>query len=100
MIFRYWDNSSFEGQWENAPGWGVQTIAFDHPIKGASLRHQGDFYREGEHGDVVRMDERSLLIWLVEDLKTVKVGAMLDSSQWEAVYNAGKVDRDSLRKPK
>ena len=46
MIIRYADNSTFEGTWEDAPGYGVQTIVYYDPgMDDVVLRHQGDFTR-------------------------------------------------------
>lgn len=104
MIFRYDDLSRFEGDWHDAPGYGVQTIAYTDPETGrATLRHgggpgrgRGDFYRLDDDGTVVAMDYNSLIRYVVDDLRLVKVGSMISSHQWEKVYQLAKQDRDSL----
>ncbi len=122
MIFRYDDDSVFDGEWEDAPGYGVQFISFYEPVKDHPvLRHQGDFYRLDDDGSVVAMDMQSLLryvaddlvlverksltsdtklqamIDLVVDLGLVKVGSMVSQHQWTKIYSHAKQDRDSLR---
>ena len=87
--FYYADNSEYEGNWKDAPGRGVQVIAWD-----GNIRHQGDFYRE-ENSEPVAMDYDSMLHYVVEELCVVKVGYMLGSKKWNDVFQRAKADRDS-----
>lgn len=98
MIFRYDDNSVFHGEWKDAPAYGVQFISFYDPVKQHPvLRHQGDFYREDKDGSIVAMDLQSLLRYVVDDLKVVKVGSMVSQHTWTEIYDKARADRDSLR---
>ena len=94
---RYDDETMVEGGWQDAPGWGVQTVVYIDPIDGPALRHQGDFYRVDETGEVVAMDLMSLLRFVVDDLGVVKVGSMCTRSKFDRIFQAAKADRDSLR---
>ncbi len=98
MIFRYDDNSVFKGEWKDAPPYGVQFVSYfdsvkEHPV----LRHQGDFYRVDEDGSVVAMDMQSLIRYVADDLKVIKVGSMVSQHKWTEIYNHATQDRDSLR---
>lgn len=102
VIVRYDDLSRFEGDWEDAPGYGVQTIAYIAPA-GPDMKHgagragTGDFYRLDDDGTIVGMDYNSLIRYVVDELKIVKVGSMVSRDRWQQVYQLGKKDRDSLR---
>ena len=96
---RYADNSLYEGDWANAPGYGVQTIVYpgrEEPI----LRHQGDFYRLDDDGCVVTMDWVSLLHYVIEDLRIVKAGSMVSRDKYAEILQSAKADRDAMRGPK
>lgn len=98
MIFRYDDDTVFNGEWQDAPGYGLQTISYVDPVVGHPvIRHQGHFFREDEDGSVVNMDMQSLLRYVVDDLKVVKVGSMVSPDKWKTIYEHGTQDRDSLR---
>lgn len=103
MIFRYDDLSKFEGDWQDAPGYGLQTVAYINPHTGEpTLRHgagrrgRGDYYRVDDDGMVVAMDYDSLIRWLVDDLKLIKVGSMVGYYQWQRVQALAMADRDGL----
>ena len=96
-LVRYDDETLVEDEWENIPGWGVQTIVYIDPSDGPVLRHQGDFYRLDESGEVVGMDLMSLLRFVVDDLGVVKIGSMCSRMKFDRIFQAAKADRDSLR---
>jgi hypothetical protein len=96
-LIRYDDETLVEGEWQDAPGWGVQTVVYDDPVDGPTLRHQGDFYRVDETGAVVAMDLMSLLHFVVDELCIVKVGTMCSRTKFDHIYQAAKADQDSLR---
>jgi hypothetical protein len=104
VIIRYADLSRFEGEWYDAPGYGVQTIAYNDPQAGPILRHgggpgrgSGDFYRVDDDGAVIAMDYNSLIHYVVDELGLVKVGSMVGQHQWQRIMELGMADRDSLR---
>lgn len=97
MIFRYDDDSVFEGEWEDAPGYGLQTIAYVDPIEGPTLRHQGSYFRLDEDGDIVPIDDRDLMRWLVDDLKLIKVGSMVSRHKWKEIYQHAREDLAEIR---
>ena len=76
----YADESVYEGDWQDAPGWGVQVITTDERI-----RHQGSYYRL-EDDEPVAMDYDDLLYYIVEELRLVKVGYMLGTKKWKKVF--------------
>lgn len=84
MRFYYDDGSVFEGEWQDAPGWGVQVIHWD-----GKVRHQGDFYRL-EDGEPVAMDLFSLLHYVVNELGLVKVGYMQSHDRYDEIYQRAK----------
>jgi hypothetical protein len=89
--------NKYDGEWQDAPGYGVQTIAYIDPQTGRpTLRHNGDYYRVDDDGMVVAMDHDSLIRWLVDDLKLIKVGSMVGYYQWQRVHELAMKDRDSL----
>lgn len=97
MIIRYDTDERFKGSWNKASGWGVQTVAFVDPVNGPTLRHQGDYYRLDEDGDVVAMDYDSMMRWLVDDLKIVKVGSMVSRHKWKQIYAHAREDLAELQ---
>ena len=97
MFFRYANDERVECDWPDAPGYGIQTIVFVDPVNGPALRHQGDYYRLDDDGDVVAMDYDSLMRWLVDDLKIVKIGSMVSREKWKRIYQHGKEDLVELR---
>ena len=97
MIFRYDDDSLFDGSWEDAPGWGVQTVVFDDPIHGPTLRHQGDFYRQDDNGEVIAIDLFTLLRYVVDELKLVKVGTMVGRKRFNKIRQEAKQDLVKMR---
>ena len=100
MIFRYDNNKKVECGWSEAPGWGLQTVAFVDPENGPTLRHQGHggtYYRLDEDGDVVVMDRDDLLHHIVNVLKIVKVGTMVSREKWQQIYQRGREDRIELQ---
>ncbi len=96
MIIRYDDGTVFEGEWEDAPGYGVQTIAFEDPIDGPTFRHQGDYYRQDEDGDVVAMGYDSMIKHFV-DSGQLKVGTMMSKRKFNSVYQRAKDDVEGMR---
>lgn len=97
MIFRYDDGTVFEGEWEDAPGYGVQTIAFEDPIDGFTFRHQGHYYRRDEDGDVVGMGYDSMVKFFV-DSGQLKVGTMMSKRKWDVTYQRAKDDVKEMKK--
>ena len=95
MIFRYDDETAFEGEWQDAPGYGVQTIVYDDPYDGPTIRHQGDYYRL-DNAAVVAMDYDSLIRYVVDDLGLVKVGSMCSHEKYDRIFQAAKTDRVRL----
>ena len=95
MTFRYDDETSFEGNWQDAPGYGVQTITYNDSYDGPSLRHQGDYYRF-DGSAVVAMDYDSLIRYIVDDLGLVKVGSMCSHETYDRIFQAAKADRARL----
>ena len=91
MIFRYDDATSFEGDWQDAPGYGLQTIVYDDPFDGPTLRHQGDYYRLDD-GAVIAMDYDSLIRFVVDELGLVKVGSMCSHARYVRIMQASKAD--------
>lgn len=100
MIFRYADKSKFEGSWEDAPGYMIQTIAYVDSTTGiAAVRHQGRYYWRENDGSITGIDDKTLIQNCV-DLKLIKVGSMVGLNTWKEIYNLGTADRDSLRPPR
>ena len=93
---RYADNSLYEGDWENVPGYGVQTIVYQDGDT-VVLRHQGDFYRVDGDGCVVGMDLISLLHYVIDDLKLVKAGAMVSRAKFEQIMAGARADQKTMR---
>lgn len=113
-IFRYDDFSVFDGEWDDAPVWGVQTIAFQSNLSGAEFCHQGDFYFVDENGEVAGCDHSTIMthmaragidVTTLDDSKVTawasehgfKVASMVTRPVWDVVYQLAKGDRDSLR---
>ncbi|MHA2264517.1 MAG: hypothetical protein ACXAEN_19150 [Candidatus Thorarchaeota archaeon] len=92
MKFYYPDGTIFEGDWEDAPGWGLQIIEFDDGTPSPALRHQGEYYRM-EDGEPVAMDYDSLMYYVVEELKIVKVGHMLGTKRWKELFEEAQANR-------
>lgn len=93
---RYADGGLYEGDWRNAPGYGVQTIVY--PEAGdVTLRHQGHFFRLDNDGCVVAMDWVSLLHYVIDDLRIVKAGSMVSRDKYAEILQAAKADRDAMR---
>jgi len=84
----YADGTVWRGQFEKAPSHNVQVLIYAEPTLdgGPAMTHQGDYFRQEEDGSVVAMDYDSLMTWLTEDLKIVKVGSMVSTSRWRTVY--------------
>ena len=95
MAFRYDDETSFEGDWHDAPGYGVQTIVYADSYDGPTLRHHGNYYRL-DNGAVVAMDYDSLMRYIVDDLGLVKVGSMCSHAKYVRIMQAAKADRQRL----
>ena len=86
MKFYYPNGKIFEGDWEDAPGWGIKVITTEDRI-----RHQGSYFRL-EDGEPVAMDHDDLLYYVVEELKVIKVGYMLGTKQWKEVFDEARED--------
>lgn len=116
VIVRYADESKFDGEWEVAPDFEIQTISYVDPNGMAILRHQGDYYRL-EDSEIVphayhavvfaayqaefkpnRHPELELIDWATEN--GFKKGSMIGSEKWKRIYSMGTADRDSLRPPR
>ena len=96
MVFRYDDETVHEGNWRDAPGYGLQTIVYHDPYDGPTLRHQGDYYRLDDSGAVIAMDYDSLMRHIVGELGLVKVGSMCSHEKYDRIFQAAKADRARL----
>ena len=110
---RYADKSLFEGEWEDAPPYELQTIAHLNPNGEARVRHGGDWY-ELVDGEFLPHSEQSLTVhaclngfepgkkpaielvyWLIE--RGFKKGSFVGPEKWQKIHELGMLDRDSLR---
>ena len=98
MIFRYADGSVFEGEWEDAPGYGIQTIVYhDASMNDVVLRQDGDFYRVDDDGCIVTMDWVSLLNYVIDDLRIVKAGSMISRAKYAETMLGARADQKAMR---
>jgi hypothetical protein len=116
VIIRYADKSKFDGEWDHAPIWEVQTISYVSPVTGqATIAIQGDYYWIAEDGSVIPGDAVNVLNDMrkagaeVDGQNTVtvtkwavkhgyKIGTFVGFGTWQAIYKLGVEDRNSLRK--
>ncbi|MHC4605118.1 MAG: hypothetical protein ACYS6W_17520 [Planctomycetota bacterium] len=116
MIFRYADKSKFAGEWDDAPIWEVQTIAYVSPVTGdATLAIQGDYYWISEDGSIIAGDAVNVLNEMrkeginIDKQDTVsvtkwaakngyKIGITVGFGTWQEIQKLGSKDRNSLRK--
>jgi hypothetical protein len=83
--FYYTPRATFgseEGSVEDVPPWGVQGVAVPHERAGTRLIYNTDFY-VWKDGGWFGMDFLGLIDWLVNEVKTVKVGRTGAYSDWE-----------------
>ena len=113
VLVRYHDGSLFDGDWFDAPVWGVVTISYFDEQRGfPMIRHQGDYYHLAEDGTVIGVDGVTVRFHMMQagyepesgfDVTTwasennYKIGVYLGDHEYGRIYQLGKGDRDSLR---
>ena len=94
----YGDGSTFsniDGDWKDAPGWGVIAIVYRDPEDGWAIAHQGDFYVIAENGTVVPIGSDGLLDYAVNVLG-MKSGRMVDRITFQRIFQDAKDYRNVL----
>lgn len=113
---RYANTSLFEGSWEDAPAYEVQTICYQDPTGQITIRHGGDYYKL-EDGEVIPKDrigliteavvcgfdptehrhpEIALLNFAAQDMGW-KIGSFVGPEKWTRIHTLGVIDRDTWR---
>lgn len=91
--------SSEDGEWEDAPPFDVQAVLFREPTQDGmwTIRHGGDFYRLAEDGSCLGMDEDGMKDYVLNILRTVKMGRGLTRAEWNRISRESIKLRDELR---
>ena len=106
VIIRYDDESVFRGEWDNAPIWGVQTVAYVNPEGEASIVHMGDYYQFDSEGWIVECDVNTIMRYMRQAGVTTrdksqkkvtewaidsgyKIGTMVNQAKWKRIFKAG-----------
>lgn len=93
MKFYYANGSEFEGSWDEAPGWGLQVITWDKKIRHNHPIVEGNDFYILRNGEPVSIDYNTLLYYLVEELRLVKIGSMISSEEWKIIYRKANEER-------
>lgn len=78
----YGDETTFEGEWEDAPTWNVVDVMQMDDVTDRPYHQSGSDYYIRRDGKVVGVDFVGLIDHLTNELKVVKMGRTIDTKKF------------------